>query len=432
MSKLPPLPGDPDLDELLRRSGPMNRARAAAVMERHGIDGLVLGEPLNVFHALGYWPQIARTRVGQPPTTFAIVPRDPAAPAGIVTTRFIHYYTWADGARTTDVPAWLFDDAGDAGDETPGAGIEPCPDLGLEPLSAVERHRREISSAVPAERRRFRDAGAALVRALRELGLWQGRLAADHPVVAAVCVRHERPGQQLEADPVLREIRIVKSPLEIRLMRRASAANLAAVEAVIRSVRAGASYTELRRVYEVEAARFGNRAVFLTVDRISNELADEKVRDGQTFFVDGVSHFRHYHGDFARTLFVGEPERAAREAAMAMRHAWDAIRGQLRPGLRYSDIVRIGREALRSGGFDTAVGFGPHSVGLAHTDEPCDDVGGFYRKSDLVLQPDMILSVDCPVLDTGVGGSAHLEDLMLITATGAEPLHETGGEVIQL
>jgi Xaa-Pro aminopeptidase len=277
-----------------------------------------------------------------------------------------------------------------------------------------------------------RDAGAALVRAMRSRGLWQGRVGYDHPVIAEVAVRRGHPGTMLAADNVLREIRIVKSPLEIRLMRRASAANVAAVGAVIREVRAGATHAELRRAFEVEAARLGNRAVFLTVDRVSNELAEERIRDGQSFFVDGVSHFRHYHGDFARTVFIGEPDRAAREAAAAMRHGWDAVREQLRPGLRYSEIARLGQEAIRRGGFDAQVGFGPHSVGLAHTDEPCTDAGGFYRKADLVLQANMVLSVDCPVLATGIGGSAHMEDLMLITANGAEPIHDLVAATVQV
>ena len=56
--------------------------------------------------------------------------------------------------------------------------------------------------------------------------------------------------------------------------------------------------------------------------------------------------------------------------------------------------------------------------------------GGFYGKLDLTLRENMILSVDCPVMSTGVGGSAHIEDLMLITAEGAEPLHEIGAPVI--
>ena len=42
----------------------------------------------------------------------------------------------------------------------------------------------------------------------------------------------------------------------------------------------------------------------------------------------------------------------------------------------------------------------------------------------------MILSVDCPVLDTGIGGTAHLEDLVLIGPTGATPLHDVPPNVL--
>jgi Xaa-Pro aminopeptidase len=264
------------------------------------------------------------------------------------------------------------------------------------------------------------------------MGLWQGRIAFDHPVIAEVCARHSHPGTLVAADNLLRAIRLVKSPLEIRLMRRASAANVAAVDAVVHGLRAGASYEELRRRFDLEAVRRGNRPVFLTIDRVSSELSEERIRDGQTLFIDGVSHFRHYHGDYARTVFVGEPTAAARRAADAMSFGWNAVREQLRPGLRYSDIARIGREAVQRGGFDSSIGFGPHSVGLMHTDEPCEDRGGFYGKADLVLRENMILSVDCPVLDTGLGGSAHMEDLMLITASGAEPIHPVTEAVMVL
>ena len=35
----------------------------------------------------------------------------------------------------------------------------------------------------------------------------------------------------------------------------------------------------------------------------------------------------------------------------------------------------------------------------------------YWQKDDLVLEENMIISVDMPVLHTGIGGSAHLEDL---------------------
>lgn len=431
MTSAPALTDDA-LTEWLRREPPMNMARAFAVMEEQGLDGLVLGDPLNLFHALGHFPQMANTKGGQPPTSFALIARDGDQPTGIVTSRFLHYYTWADGRFGKPVQAWLYHENGDAGDLTPTAETDHFTDRAAAPLTGVEQRRRDALAAVPEGRRSFRDAGAAIVKAMRGMGLWKGRIGYDHPVIAAVCSHHDHPGSLIQADNILRAIRIIKSPLEIALMTRASAANVAAVNAVGPAVRAGARYSDLRALFEVEAARHGNRAVFMTVDRASSPLSDDRIEDGQALFIDGVSHYRHYHGDYARTLFVGEPRAEARRAAEAASFAWAAVREALRPGLRYSEIAAIGANAVRKAGFTDTIGFGPHSVGLLHTDEPGEIAGGFYRKADLVLAPNMILSVDCPVMDTGIGGSAHIEDLMLITADGAEPIHHMGEGVMTI
>ncbi len=427
---------DPQTDETLsrwlRREAPMNMARACQVMDEQGVDGLVLGDPLNLFHALGHFPQMANTKTGQPPTSFALVTRDQRQVPGLVTSRFLYYYTFADGQSSQAVRTWLYTGNGDAGDVSPIPDIDYFPDRVAAPLTEVEQRRRTLLDNAVPEQRSFRDAGAALVQAMKGMDLWRGRIAFDHPVIAAVCARHDHPGALIPGDNLLRAIRIVKSPLEIALMRRASAANVAAVGAVGAGIRQGASYADLRHVFDVEAAKRGNRGVFMTVDRVSSPLSDDRIRDGQTLFIDGVSHYSHYHGDYARTVFVGEPTREAKRAAEAVSFGWNAVREILRPGLRYSEIAAIGAAAVRKAGFAEIVGFGPHSVGLMHTDEPGEEAGGFYRKADLVLAENMIVSVDCPVMDTGIGGSAHIEDLMLITADGAEPIHDIGQGVMTI
>lgn len=410
----------------------MNMARAVEVMERHRLDGLILGEALNVWHALGYWPQIARTRAGQPPGTFAVLARTRPEQWGLVTSRFLHHYSWADARERPDVACWLYADLGDGGEEAlPVAVTGPVmPQRDLAPFGAVEVGRNAATAALDPLRQGYSDAGAALVAAMRGLGLWQGRIGYDHPVIAAVAERHDHPGAMIQADNPLREIRMVKSPLEIALMARAAEANVDALNAVGRSIRAGATHSELHAAFRREAAARGNTAVFLNVDRVSSEISRIGVADGQTLMLDGVSQHLGYHGDFARTVFVGEPTRAAARAAEASAFAWTAVREQLRPGLRYSQIVALGQEALARAGHDTVIGFGPHSVGLAHTDEPGEVHGGFWRKPDIMLEPGMILSVDCPVLDTGVGGSGHCEDLVLITPDGCEPIHSLHEPVI--
>lgn len=425
-------PSDDDLLAALERGGPMNMARAIEVMERHGLDGLVLGDPTGVYHVLGHWPQIGRTRPGQPPGTFALIARARPEMPGLVTSRFLHHYSWADGRDRVDVAVWLYNDFGDCGDES--LGIVPdgpvLPKCTKMHLTDTEAHRERVSAALAGTERMAADAGGAIVAAMRGLGLWQGRIGFDHAVIEQVAAHHDHPGQLVQAENILREIRLIKSPLEQALMARAARANVDALNAVGHAIRAGATHHELQVLYRQECAGRGNTAVFLNVDRVSSDLSRIRVADGQTLMLDGVSSFLGYHGDFARTVFVGEPTREARAAAEASAFAWSAVREKLRPGLRFSEIVALGSEAVRAAGYQAVIGFGPHSVGLAHTDEPGEVHGGFWRKPDLVLEPGMILSVDCPTLDTGIGGSAHCEDLVLITQSGAEPIHPLHEPVI--
>ncbi|MCY1672740.1 M24 family metallopeptidase [Novosphingobium sp. SL115] len=425
-------PTDTDLLAALEQGGPINIERCQYVMDRFGLDGLVLGDPVNVYHALGHWPQIGRTRAGQPPGTFALISKENLQASGLVTSRFLHHYSWADGRSRNDVGVWLYNELGDCGDED----IEIVPETPVLPqrpeqhLTAPEAHRAHISATLAGANRMAKDAGGAIVAAMREMGLWRGRIGFDHQVIAQVATHHDHPGAMVQADNILREIRMVKSPLEHALMARAARANVDALNAVGHAIRAGATHYELQCLFRQETAARGNTAVFLNVDRVSSDTSRVAVADGQTLMLDGVSQFMGYHGDFARTVFVGEPTRPARLAAEASAFGWQAVREKLKPGLRFSEIVQIGTDAVRKAGFDAVIGFGPHSVGLAHTDEPGEVHGGFWRKPDFTLETGMILSVDCPTLDTGIGGSAHCEDLVLITESGAEPIHPLHEPVI--
>ncbi|MFK7829364.1 MAG: hypothetical protein AB8B57_06260 [Congregibacter sp.] len=69
------------------------------------------------------------------------------------------------------------------------------------------------------------------------------------------------------------------------------------------------------------------------------------------------------------------------------------------------------------------------SVGLYHTDS-VDQSGIGFAWQDRILGPGMIVSVDCPLLEAGIGGSANLVDLMLITKTGSEAINAVGDQVI--
>lgn len=408
----------------------MNRVRAIEIMDRLGLDALVLGEGLNVYHASGIWP--ITTRMGHSPSTFAIVTRKDDQPLSIVASSFTYYYLLADAQRAGGFPVYQFTAPAGPVDENglpQAAPVMVFRDRNEAPLDAIEENRTSLTHLAAEDKGAWAGAKYAMAKAFRELGLEGANVAADHSTVTNLIAEAAPDSTVVDADEALRRIRMVKSDLEIALMRHASEANVAAAHAAVRAVRAGATYRELRATFYAEAARRGNRGVFLVVDRVSSEQFDAPFRDGQAFLIDAVSEQGGYHGDYGRTVFLGEPSRPMAQATHMIGTAWDEVRNALKPGMTFSEISALGQATLKKLGADYTVSFGPHSVGLYHTDHVGNAGAAAYRE-DYVLEKGMIISVDCPLLEAGMGGSAHLEDLMLITENGSEPIHAVGDSTI--
>ena len=420
----------------LLQGGPLfNRERAEKVLKEESLAGLIVAEPLNVFHLTGYWPQLGKMGFAAP--SMALLSADPKKPVALVMPQFLHYYVYADAHFCGDVEPWLYTHRAVSGtaiegdyDESATGALHVYRDKGDVPMGELELHRRAAVEAATQRHGVSAEREFAMVKAARALDMTGGRIGVDHMAIMAMLESSPLSAVAVPADNTLRKIRLVKSPREIELMRLAAQANAEAALAAVGTVREGATTQELRAAFFSEAAARGNAGVFMAIDRMITEVADFEFSDGAAFFVDCVSSGWHYHGDFARTIFLGEPAAAMRDATRAMHIGWEAIRERLRPGLRYSEIPPIGQKAVRAAGLDFDIPFSPHSVGLTHTDEPGQHGRPYWVKDDLMLEPGMILSVDCPVLNTGIGGSAHMEDLSLITADGAEPIHTITDPVI--
>ena len=380
----------------------LDRAHAAEVLARHGLDALVLRHPLGVFHATGYEVPLLAARHAADAGACAVLPRDPRQPIGLVMSAPIYYARHAHlhdpfSALDGGVVAFLHEDA------TGEAAIYR--DRGLAPLDPLERARAQATRRELAHRPLQASAQAALERALQQLGIAGDSVGFDHSLPAAVA-----------------DLRRRKSAAELARLRVAQRNTAAAAVLAARAARAGASYRELRAVFNAEVARRGGSGVWMVVDRVITDAWGGQLREGQAFYIDCVSQYAGYHGDYGRTVSLGEPSPAIRRATAAIHAAWGAIRERLRPGLRYGEIQSIGQAALRAVDPGLAVRITPHSVGLQHTDVPFD--------AGLALEAGMVMSIDCPVIDTGLGGSAHREDLVLITHDGCEMLNDPGDEVI--
>jgi len=296
--------------------------------------------------------------------------------------------------------------------------------LGKAPLEARELHRRAATSA--ATFHASMSEGVAAI--LNAMGLGNGTLGIDS-LEAQQWATEAAPAATIRvAADIVRHIRLVKTAPELAYLEAAAEANSRALIAAVHGARAAGSLRALRERFFSEAALRGNTGIFMLVDGVMDETYEESLVEGRAFLVDGVSHRAFYQGDYARTVCIGEPSAELRRVSEALSLAWGEIRSRLRPGLRFSQIRDIGISALKQAGYDYTVAFKPHSVGLAHEDQPRADLDG--RPFDLALVEGMVLSVDCPLLDVGVGGTAHLEDLTLITADGSRPIHTVDAPLI--
>ena len=412
-------PPRPDLG-FLRTEPLVNAERALAVMTREKIDAFVVTQPANVFYLGNHWPNL--DRMGFRHSVFVIYPRDPKRPVSLVMTGFLHYYRYADDVDLPNRMVFPYTAPVDATIAEPAAAATRLHRVLDERLiTEREKRRRAVSAAAEPP---SATADRALAKALSHLGLERGRIAIDDPVIERLLQQRGFAGSFITAEDHLRRIRLAKTPPEIRLMRIAAQNNVDAAVAAAQSVRSAGSTGVLRNRFFGEAAMRGNRPVFIVIDGSSSEIADVPIRDGMAFSVDCVSSFMQYHGDFARTIFVGEPHPQMRRGTTAIFNAWQEIRSQLRAGMRFVDVQRIGRESMKKQGADFTVNFTPHSVGLFHSDHPQPSVAEGRTVEGLMLEKNMVLSVDCPILDTGMGGTCHLEDLMLIGDDGAVPIHD--------
>lgn len=397
----------------IREEGFIDRDRAAHILRTEHLDAMIVAEGRNVFHATQFFPLLERMSLDA--STLAVIPANPKQPIALIIPAFSYYYIQADDGLPPGVEPLVFTSPTDL---TPrfyrldGTGV----------TDREARRREAVAAAAPYSA----DMRSALERALTQMGLSSAklRLGYDHPSIRALLEAAMPLASAIFSTDTPRRLRLIRTPAEIRMMRLASKANVEAATATVRAARSLGSLRTVRQRFYAEVASRGNVPVFMVVNGSSSEAYDEPLREGSAFLIDCVSHLRQFHGDYGRTVFVGEPPARMQRCTRAMSKVWHALQDQLKPGLRFSEVATLGERLLKKIDPDVPMIFNPHSVGLAHTDQPRLDIDG--RRADHVLQENMILSIDCPLFETGLGGTAHLEDLVLITANGAETIHEAG------
>jgi len=232
-------------------------------------------------------------------------------------------------------------------------------------------------------------------------------------------------------DNTFRKIRMIKSEVELGHMRHVARVNQAACMAMLEQLDRGATKADIDQLFMVEAAKRGAKAMWIAAGTIGG-LPNGEVVEGQPMMIDAVCQVNFYHGDFGRTFVLGEPTDETLARTNALKVGWEVAREVIRPGMKYSELRKLAGDAIAKvnpAPDGVIFGAGPHSVGLQHTDQPYRDGLPFVVWDDLTFEENMTLTVDFPAQEIGWGG-AHLEDLVVVTKHGVEPLGTVDGPLV--
>lgn len=375
----------------------LNRTRADELMDAHGLSAIVCSTNTNVYYASG-WATYASWHFGD--MALVVLPRDHSREPAVITVEVDagqpqqYDGTWMQVLRTYR--------------RRPGTGP------GGSPVAFTDG---EVSEPIPL------DHAEVIAAYLGEIGLTSGAVAFDDRGLG-LDVAARMPGLLVrEGKELMRDIRMVKTVEEVRLMRAATRKTEAGIEIVMEALAAGATCAEAERVFWTAIPLTGARPVFLLITPfrpgVGRLAKSETLQPGDTVTVDATAAVRHYTSDVGRTAVIGQPSVAQLESYNAVRAGWRSVLEQFQPGAHSADLERAVVAAIQAHGNLLFTGASIHSVGLEHTDHPHPG----NALSPFTIADGSVLSCDLPWSDVGIG-RFHLENLVHLN-NGAVELLDT-------
>ena len=290
------------------------------------------------------------------------------------------------------------------------------------------------------------DLWGGIVDALRDRGLGSGKVGLIGREsllhVTADRIRSELSRLEFEwADDLVEELRRIKSPSEIELMRESTRVGCDMVEAFVSAAVPGA--TEADCVLAALQAGIPQGAFPLDIPVASGPHVDHflyermpswnfrrPLEEGDMIHPDMYGTVNGYFYDMVRTTVAGrrvtDAQREVLEASVAVvEHIIEAMR----PGVVCGDLFQRGADWLTDHGFDAPgaehhegvallgqayPSFG-HSLGLAWENP------SLVPGEEAVLRPNMVMAVEAEVGRPGAGTGAFEHDV-LVTEDGVEIL----------
>ena len=348
--------------------------RASALMERDGLDALVISEKNN------YWYF-----------------------TGLISYQFDHLMR-------------------------PQIGVLP---KGGKPLALVYGNEKSKAQSLPwiGEVRSYVDVPfpqQMIADSLKEMGLEEAKLGFElgedqrlgFPANYLSALSEALPKAKIrDASPALCELRLIKSGLEIAAMRRACEISMKAYDRCLPQLRPGMTRREIAArlfIAMIEEGANPRTPGFLMLNA-STAYDDRRYQKGDRMVADFGACYEGYFGDITRMAIFGAPTAEQKKEHEVAQELIRLCAEAMKPTTPIAELPRIANRELERRGYpkvESPKRIG-HGIGLARAEPP-----SLNEVEKAIHRPGMILALE-PKVRTEKG-SVHLEEDLLITEDGAE------------
>ena len=304
----------------------------------------------------------------------------------------------------------------------------------------MENYERELDRFwVPSfsgSARMSTDGVAAAVERLKSLAPKVKRIGIERaflPADSESALRRGMPEAEfVEAQLPLERLRAVKTPQELEYLKTASDLVVDSMLAVIAGAKPGVTKLDLVEALRREEVNRGLTFEYCLITAgtsLNRAPSDQVLREGDILSLDSGGNYKGYIGDLCRMGIFGEPDSELKDLLDEVDAIQQAARRPIRHGARGGDIYAAVEALTRVSRHGNSLEFVAHGMGLISHEAPrLTDRGPVpypAHDADLPLQKGMVLSIETTILHPR-RGFIKLEDTVAVNETGCEGFGDRG------
>ncbi|MFD2446023.1 M24 family metallopeptidase [Bacillus sp. CGMCC 1.16607] len=266
---------------------------------------------------------------------------------------------------------------------------------------------------------------------IKKLGFEQDQLtfAAHQSYVKAV------EAELVPVSGIIENLRLIKTPQEIKILKEAADIADAAFKHILDFIAPGKTELEVSNELEFFMRNAGATSSSFNIivasgyrSALPHGVATDKlIETGDFVTLDFGAYYKGYISDITRTVAVGEPSAKLKEIYDIVLEAQLRAMAGIKPGMSGIQADALTRDYISEKGYGEYFGHSTgHGIGLEVHEGP-----SLSSKSDIILEPGMIVTVEPGIYIPGLGG-VRIEDDTMITETLNETLTHSTKELIIL